>query len=143
MHHLNEGRRARWLSRASWRDCYHPAMAPSPSSLALHRNSRLLRVALLWLALLVALAQTLAVAHASTHGPDETTAQAAGKHPGGLAHCLSCIVAAAVGGAAPPASALPLAVATHPAPLAVALAVFPASPQSRPYAIRAPPRLAS
>ena len=118
-------------------------MAHLPSALALHRNSRLLRVALLWLALLVALAQTLAVAHASTHGPDETPSQAAGKHPGSLAHCLSCIVAAAVGGAPPPASSVPIAIAAESAPLRVAPPVSHAAPQPRPYAIRAPPVLAS
>jgi hypothetical protein len=118
-------------------------MAPLPSVLALHRNSRLLRVALLWLAVVVALAQTLAVAHASSHGPHETTSQAAEKHPGGLAHCLSCIVAAAIGGAPPPAFAMPLAIPVDPPRTGVSLPVFHAAPQLRPYAIRAPPVLAS
>lgn len=118
-------------------------MASRPPALATHRSSRAVRVALLWLALVMAIAQTVAVRHAYSHSPDETTSQSAGKHPGGLAHCHSCIAAAAFGAAPPMAAALLLPDAAQHLPPTVTAAGQRVTPQQRPYAIRAPPSVAS
>jgi hypothetical protein len=110
-----------------------------PFAHATHRSSRLARVALLWLALVLALAQTVAIRHAYSHAPGETASSSSGKHPGGLAHCHSCIVAASVGGAAPPTSALLFAATQQQLPHVAEPVAQHAAPRQRPYAIRAPP----
>jgi hypothetical protein len=108
------------------------------------RNIRFTRTALLWLALLLALAQTAAIRHVYSHTLNESAAQFGGKHPGSLAQCETCIVAAALGGAAPPGPALPIAAAAQQAPLLPAPALQHIAPQQRqPYAIRAPPTAVS
>jgi hypothetical protein len=122
---------------------YHPRMASRPSPLASLRGIRFARLALLWLALVMGLAQTVAVRHTYSHTTAETLAQNAGKHPGGLAHCESCIAAAAIGGAAPPSAPLLFAAAAQELPQFLALAAPHFAPQQRPYAIRAPPAFAS
>lgn len=114
-------------------------MASRPSPLASLRGIRFARLALLWLVLVMALAQTVAIRHSYSHTTAETLAQNAGKHPGGLAHCESCIAAAAIGGAAPPTSPLLFAAPAQQLPHLVALAAPHFAPQQRPYAIRAPP----
>lgn len=101
------------------------------------------RIALLWLALLLALAQTVAIQHVYSHSPGEARASSAGKHPGGLAHCDSCIVAAALGGAAPPTVALLLPMLAQQLPRVHQTAAQQPGPQYRSYAIRAPPAIAS
>lgn len=106
-------------------------------------SRRVVRIALLWLALVMAIAQTVALLHAYSHSPDETSSQSAGKHPGGLAHCQSCIVAASIGGAAPPGPALLLPTLGQQLPQVVAPAREHLAPQQRPYAIRAPPPIVS
>ena len=98
-------------------------------------------MAIFWLALLVALGQTVAIAHGFSHSPDETAAAAAAKHPGGSAHCHLCILAAAVGGAAPPTASLLLATAAQSTPAVVGAVEQLSTPRQRPYAARAPPRL--
>jgi hypothetical protein len=85
----------------------------------------------------------VAIQHPYSHSLGETTAQSAGKHPGGVAHCELCIVAAAIGGAAPPTPALQFAAATQDLPPVVAPAVRHHAPPQRPYAIRAPPAIVS
>ena len=102
-------------------------------------TSRFARVALLWLALVLALAQVVAIRHAYSHTPGETTSQSGGKHSGGLAHCDACVVAAALGAGAPPSTPLTFAALDQQAPPAIAFAIQAAAPQHRPYAIRAPP----
>ncbi len=114
-------------------------MAMPPFALASLRRLRFPRTALLWLALVMALAQTVAIGHASSHGPGETASQSAGKHPGGLAHCQSCIAAAALGSAPPPTAVLLLAAAGQQASAPFAQPAPHSAPQQRPYAIRAPP----
>ncbi len=81
---------------------------------------------LLWLAALLPLAQTAALAHAASHG---LASQAAGDDDKALAHaahCDLCLAAAALGGAAPapvletpllPAPAVPPQAATATAPV--------------------------
>lgn len=118
-------------------------MAFRPSPVASLRGLRFARLALLWLALVMALAQTVAIRHSYSHSTAETLAQNAGKHPGGLAHCESCIVAAAIGGAAPPPAPLLFAALAQQLPQFLALAASHFAPQPRPYAIRAPPANAS
>lgn len=97
---------------------------------------------LLWLALVLAVAQVVAIRHAYTHTPGEGTNQS-GKHPGGLTHCDACIAAVALGGAAPPPAPLLFAApaAQHPHLFAPAKQFI--APQPRPYAIRAPPAISS
>jgi hypothetical protein len=121
---------------------YHPRMASRPSHLASLRGIRFARLALLWLALVLGLAQTLAISHAYSHVPAELSAQSAGKHPGGLAHCESCIAAAAIGGAAPPPAPLLFADLAQAPPQLPAAAARHMAPQPLPYAIRAPPAAA-
>lgn len=118
-------------------------MAPRPFHFASLRGNRMARIALLWLALVMGMAQALAIQHGYSHSPGEPATQAAGKHPGGLAHCNSCIAAATLGGAASPAGMLLLAVATHQAPHIFTATAPRLAPQQRPYAIRAPPSTAS
>lgn len=107
------------------------------------RNVRFARTLLLWLALVLALGQVVAIRHAYTHAPGEGTSQT-GKHSAALAHCDACIAALALGGAAPPPPA-PLLFAEPtaqrpglPSPSKPAL-----TRQQRPYAIRAPPAISS
>ena len=113
---------------------------PQPAP-AFRLRLRVAPVVLLWLALLLATAQTIAVRHAYTHSPGEPSSTSQGKHTGGLAHCHSCIVAATVGGGAPPTATLTLlAVADHQLASSTR-AVERCGPQNRPYAIRAPPAI--
>jgi hypothetical protein len=100
-------------------------------------------MALLWLALVLALAQVVAIRHAYSHTPGEAGTQSGGKHPGGLAHCEACIAVVALGAGAPPATPLFLAALEHQLPQPVAPADHAIAPQQRPYAIRAPPAIAS
>jgi hypothetical protein len=112
-------------------------LAPTAS-----RAHRFARTALLWLALVLALAQTVAISHAYTHVPGDAGTQTGGKHPGALAHCDACVAAAALaGGAPPPAPLLFAAPAIAPAHQ-VTPAAHRIAPQHRPYAIRAPPAIA-
>lgn len=122
---------------------YHPRMASRPFPFASLRGIRFARLGLLWLVLVMALAQTVAIRHSYSHTTAETLAQNAGKHPGGLAHCESCIAAAAIGGAAPPCTPLLFAAAAQQLPQLIALAGPHFAPQQRPYAIRAPPAILS
>ncbi|MFC5496844.1 hypothetical protein ACFPOE_04795 [Caenimonas terrae] len=118
-------------------------MAFAPSALASHRSTRLARAALLWLALAIALAQLVAVRHVYTHSIGDNTTQSGGKHRGGVAHCEGCVAAVALGGAAPPPAALLFAALEQHTPQPLAFADHPVAPQQRPYAIRAPPAIAS
>lgn len=122
---------------------YHRRMASRPFALAPSRAVRCTRMALLALALLMALAQAVAIRHAYSHTPGEAATHSGAKHPGGLAHCETCIVAAAIGGAAPPGPALLPVAAALPAPDLTAAFAPRSAPPLRPYAIRAPPRIAS
>lgn len=116
-------------------------MAFRPHARSLFLRFRLGRMALLWLVLVLAGAQTIAIGHPYSHGPGEPSSQSAGKHAGSLAHCNLCIVAASIGGGAPPASAVFIgAVLREAVPLST-LAVELFAPPYQPYAIRAPPSL--
>lgn len=123
---------------------YDPPMA-SPRS-KVDSRMRSARAALLWLALalVLAIAQTIAIRHAYSHAPGESSSPSSqGKHAGGLAHCQSCVVAASMGGGAPPGAVLLLAVAATQQLAIFTVAADHSGPHERPYAIRAPPALAS
>jgi hypothetical protein len=119
-------------------------MPSRPYPLVLLRSARTTRIVLLWLALLLALAQVVAVRHTYSHTlADGASSSVPVKHPGGLGHCDLCVVAAGIGGAAPPSTALSLPVVEQQsAQVAVQAPVASALPH-RPYAIRAPPVIAS
>lgn len=120
---------------------YHPAMAFRPHARSSFQHFRFGRMALLWLALVLGAAHAIAVTHAYSHAPAEATSQSAGKHAGGLAQCSSCILAASIGGSAPPAPTLFLGtVVRDPAPVAATVTALFALPHLA-YAIRAPPTL--
>lgn len=104
---------------------------------------RITRIVLLWLALLLAIGQLVAIHHAYSHNLAESSNAAAGKHTAGLGHCHLCIVAAGIGGAPPPSPRLLLPVLAQHAPGLPVLLAQRAAPLYRPYAIRAPPATAS
>ena len=107
------------------------------------RGLRLGRTLLLWLAVLVALAQVVAIRHAYSHTPGESSRQSGGKHPGGLAQCEACIAAVALCTAAPPAVPLLFAALARQLPQRFAPVDQLVVPHVRPYAIRAPPASSS
>lgn len=95
---------------------------------------------LLWLAALLPLAQTAALAHAASH---DLAAPAAGEHDKALAHgahCDLCLAAAALGSGAPgPTPWLALATAPSlPQPKGMDAAA-PAAPAAWAWQSRAPP----
>ena len=95
---------------------------------------------LLWLALLLPLAQTAAAWHSLSHVGADATADADGNKALHTTHCDLCLVAAAVGGGALPSSAqrLPHPTAHHAAPHAEFHDVWLPSPTPV-YLSRAPP----
>lgn len=118
-------------------------MALRPDARTTRPATRLARMTLVWLALVLALAQAVAIRHAYSHEPADAASHAAGKHPGGLAHCNACIAAAAIGGTAPPSAALVLPALAQQRPELAARTAHYTGAQQRPYAIRAPPLAAS
>ncbi|PZP28365.1 MAG: hypothetical protein DI603_19570 [Roseateles depolymerans] len=100
---------------------------------------RLARGWLLWLALILPIAQAMAGVHAFSH-----LSERQGDGIAHLVHCDLCVAAAHLAGGAPPPAALPsLPEAARPVlPLpAAAQAALPAAPRVLPPA-RAPPDLA-
>ncbi|MEP6789749.1 MAG: hypothetical protein ABI907_00170 [Ramlibacter sp.] len=114
-----------------------------PQPALLQAFSRFARQGLLWLALALAAAHSMAVWHSYSHSIAEASDLRGGKHQAG-SHCGLCMAATGIGGAAPPPpvmAQLPRLEQHHPCPAgAVALAV---APQRQPYAIRAPPVLSA
>lgn len=99
---------------------------------------RHLRGWLLWLALVLPIAQAMAGVHAFSH-----LSERQGDGIAHLVHCDLCVTAAQLAGAAPP-PALQSLPAAGPAALSqppMAEAALPATPRTRPPA-RAPPRSA-
>lgn len=117
-------------------------MVSRPFSRISPRAVRVARTALLLLALLLALAQVVAIRHAYTHAPAEGSSQS-GKHPGGLAHCDACIAAITLGGAAPAPAPLLFAALAAEASLLSTPEQPAVTPQRRRYRIRAPPAISS
>jgi hypothetical protein len=95
---------------------------------------------LVWLALLLPLAQSVASWHGYTHaGTGTTSARDEPQSPHGL-HCDLCLAASAIGSGAPAAMlpALPLALARHALPPAAAGSVWQAL-LALGFSSRAPP----
>lgn len=119
----------------------------TPGARSLARNAAKPQWAwLLWLALLLPLAQVVANGHVLSHVNGDASAAstnfgaAGGKHALHQTVCDLCLTAAAIGGAAPfdvPPS-LPYLAARHTAPLAQSSGVWQA-PLVRAYLSRAPP----
>ena len=95
---------------------------------------------LVWLGLLLPVAQFGAVAHSLTHARTEQGRDADGKQAPPAAHCDLCLLGAAVGSGAPFAHVAPpaLLAVTHATPQAVRPQVRAAEP-AHPYRSRAPP----
>lgn len=95
---------------------------------------------LLWLALLLPIAQVTATWHALSHTGVATVDAAGGKQAPHTAHCDLCLSAAAVSGGALAGEPAPLPhpAAHHAAPQAASSGVWLASP-TRAYRSRAPP----
>jgi hypothetical protein len=110
----------------------------------LHRLARVPRIWLLWLGLLLLASHSLATWHPYSHSAAELASQADGKHYADLSACGLCLAGSAnLGGAPPMAPAmLPPRLAPN-APQPTRLAWAQSAPARQPYAIRAPPTIAS
>jgi len=108
---------------------------------ALHRLARASRVWLLWLGLVLLAAHSLATWHPYSHSIAELAGQ---QDQMALADCGQCLAGVANLGGAPPMVQPPLlprlAPYSPPAPRLVSVQLAPAR---QPYAIRAPPVIAS
>jgi hypothetical protein len=107
-----------------------------------HRPAPPRRLAwLLWFALLVPVAQFAAAAHPLSHAAAEARGDADGKRSLHQTHCDLCLVAAAIGGAAPAGEppAPGVLAPRHAAPTLAPVAVWLARPALA-YLSRAPPR---
>src|SRR4051794_32918025 len=114
-------------------------MTITPRSSTPQGTSRVARTWLLWLALALAAAHSLATWHAYSHSPAETAQSSSVEKHAGSAICGLCIAVAGIGGASPEPPSLAVPVLDGQAPLPVPhVAQSPALPD-RPYAIRAPP----
>jgi hypothetical protein len=114
-----------------------PAMrAPATRSFTAPRRL----VWLLWLVLLLPIAQVTAVRHALSHTGLDAAGDTSGKQAPHQTQCELCLTAAAVDGGGLPTAlpALPLPLARHALPQAVWVGVWIASPL-RAYRSRAPP----
>ena len=111
-------------------------MLATPNRFASHRRFTWL----LWLALLLPLAQAAANWHALSHVSLDGVADSDGKQALHQTHCDLCLTAAAVSGGAliGGPQVLPHRVATHEAPQHASGSVWIALP-ARPYESRAPP----
>jgi hypothetical protein len=95
---------------------------------------------LLWLGLLLPVAQAAATCHAFTHLRDAPSGEVDGKHALHAAHCDLCLMAAAIAGGAPPGESQafgPPAI-RHVVPQ-VGFADIWLAPPVRVYRSRAPP----
>jgi len=116
-----------------------PAMSTGPIFASDRGMGRAARGWLLWLALALAAAHSMATWHAYTHSPAEAAQSSSTEKHAGSAVCGLCIAVAGIGGAAPGHSSIAMPVADGQAPLPVAHVARHPSLQHRPYAIRAPP----
>ena len=99
---------------------------------------------LLWLGLLLPMAQLAAATHALSHARAESSRDEPNPQAPHLVHCDLCLAAAAIGGAAPAASTATFVVPSLPASLPRDVVADPLSTAtSLAYRSRAPPALAS
>jgi hypothetical protein len=104
------------------------------------RISRRCLTWLVWLGLLLPVAQVGAAVHALSHARPDASRESDGKQAPQAGHCDLCLIAAAIGGAAPlaqPATSLPPAIGLE-LPQAVSADVLPAE-AAHAYRSRAPP----
>ena len=104
---------------------------------------RAARVWLLWLALALAAAHSLAALHAYSHSIAEAADRSSSKEQGAGEPCALCIATAAIAGAPPAAPVLHLHRFAVAPPVPASPAARHESLQRQPYAIRAPPALTS
>lgn len=105
--------------------------------------ARATRAWLLWLALALAAAHSLAAWHAYTHSIAETANRSSDKQHAAADPCGLCVAVAGIGGATGSQPVLHLHQFEQQAPLPMRPAARPQLPQRQPYAIRAPPVLAA
>jgi hypothetical protein len=105
--------------------------------------ARATRAWLLWLALALVAAHSLAAWHAYTHSIAETASRSSDKQHAGADPCGLCIAVSGIGGAAAAQPMLHLHRFAQQAPLPMRSAARQQLPQRQPYAIRAPPVLAA
>ena len=109
-----------------------------------HRLARAPRAWLLWLALVLLAAHSLATWHPYSHTAAEVAGEELdGKHQIELTDCNLCLAGAANLGSAPPmvSALLPPRLAPQ-APTPMRMASVQPAPSRQPYAIRAPPAFA-
>jgi hypothetical protein len=111
---------------------------------ALHRFARGPRTWLLWLGLVLLAAHSLATWHPYSHGATEMAGHADAKHQIDLSDCGLCLAGIANLGGTPPMvhAPLPPRLAPHSL-LPMRMASVQSAPARQPYAIRAPPAIAS
>lgn len=114
----------------------------TPRPGALHRITRAARAWGLWLALVLAAAHSVLVWHAFSHEP---TGRATSRNDQQLPAepCALCVGVASIGGAAASSPTQQLHEFAQQAPAALPEHQHLTAPQRRPYAIRAPPAVAS
>ncbi len=113
-------------------------MQSSPST-TLHGLARAGRAWLLWLALALAAAHSLAAWHSYSHNLAEGDVYSLGKKQAASEACGICIAIAGIAGGTPAAPSWQPERFAQPAPDPTAVATPHPAPQRRPYAIRAPP----
>jgi hypothetical protein len=110
---------------------------------ARYRIARCSRQWLLWLALVLLAAHSVATWHPYSHSMAQSAGHADKKNPVDLADCGLCLAGTANHGGAPPISGLPLPPQLAPhALLPTRLPSVQLAPARQPYAIRAPPVIA-
>lgn len=105
--------------------------------------ARATRAWLLWLALALVAAHSLAAWHAYTHGIAETPSRSSDKQHAGADPCGLCIAVAGIGGGPTAQPMVHLHQSAQQAPLPMRPAARQQLPQLQPYAIRAPPARAA
>ena len=105
----------------------------------MHRIARASRTGLLWLALALAAAHSIAVWHAFSQNHLDARPLAGGKQLAHGQHCDLCVVAAGIGGPATAGSGIALRQFGQATPSLQRPSPQPEAMPSRPYAIRAPP----
>ena len=104
-----------------------------------HIIARATRRWLLWLALVLLAAHSLAIWHPYTHRTIEAAGWVNGKYHIGLSDCDLCLAGTATVGGAPPPTPLLLPPQATPGPMVMRPPYVQHAPVRRPYTIRAPP----
>lgn len=97
----------------------------------------------LWLALALVAAQSLAAWHVYSHSPQPRDERATKNGQPATDTCVLCLATVGLGGAPGTAPAWKLAALPPSGPVCVPVPAAQPGPVARPYAIRAPPLLAS